>query len=89
MVLQYTHTLQYMSFCNDDRYKDHWAPAVKAFWVEVVEPFGCRVLHDLDLSHLLGDAMHLNQGAKIPDYGVQDHIVHICAPFFQGIESRS
>ena len=57
VVLQYAHTLQYMSFCNDARYKDHWAPAVKAFWVEVVEPFGSRALHDLDPSHLLGNAM--------------------------------
>ena len=29
-----------------------------------------------------------NRGAKIPDYGVWDHIVQVCAPFFQGIESR-
>ena len=34
-------------------------------------------LCDLDPSHLLGDAMHPNQGAKIPDYGVQDHIAHM------------
>ena len=88
-LLQYAHALQYVSFCNDTRYKDHWAPAVKAFWVEVVEPFGSRVLHDLDPSHLLGNAMCPNWRAKIPDYGVQDHIAYICAPFFQGIESRS
>ena len=88
-VLQYAHTLQYMSFCNDTRYKDHWAPAVKDFWVKVVEPFRSRALCNLDPSHLFGDAMHLNRGAKIPDYGVWDHIVHVCAPFFQGIESRS
>ena len=38
-VLQYAHTLQYVSYCNDMRYKDKWAPAVKhlgrsgwAFW---------------------------------------------------------
>ena len=36
-VLQYACTLQYVS-CNDERYKDHLAPAVKAFWNEVVEP---------------------------------------------------
>ena len=29
-VLQYAHTLQYVSYCNDERYKDHLAPAVKA-----------------------------------------------------------
>ena len=89
VVLQYAHTLQYVSFCNDARYKDHWAPAVKDFWVEVVEPFRSKVLCNLDPSHLLGDAMHLNQGTKIPDYGVWDHIAHVCAPFFEGIESRS
>ena len=50
--------------------------------------FGSRALCNLDPSHLLGDTMCLNWGAKIPDYGVQDHIVHVCAPFFKGIESR-
>ena len=39
----------------------------KDFWAEVVEPFGSGALCNLDLSHLLGDAMHPNQGAKIPD----------------------
>ena len=33
--------------------------------------------------------VHLNQGAKIPDYGVQEHIAFVCAPFFEGIESWS
>ena len=88
-VLQYAHTLQYVSFCNDERYKDCLAPVVKAFWSEVVELFGSRALHNLDLSHVLGKVMHLNQEAKIPDYGVWDHIAQICAPFFQGIESWS
>ena len=89
VVLQYAHALQYVSFCNDDRYKDHLAPVVKDFWAEVVEPFRSRALHNLDPSHLLGDTMHPNRGAKIPDYGVWDHIAHICAPFSQGVESRS
>ena len=89
VVLQYAHTLQYISFCNDTRYKDHLAPAVKDFWAEVVEPFRSRALCNLDPSHLLGDAMCLNRWAKIPDYGVQDHIVHVCTPFFQGVESWS
>ena len=88
MVLQYACALQYISFCNDARYKDHLAPVVKDFWAEVAEPFGSRALHNLDPSHLLGDAMHPNRGAKIPDYGVWDHIVHVCAPFFEGIESQ-
>ena len=88
-VLQYARTLQYVSFCNDARYKDHWAPAVKDFGGEVVEPFGSRALCNLDPSHLLGDAMCLNKGARIPDYGVHNHIAHVCAPFFEGIESRS
>ena len=78
-----------MSFCNDKRYKDCLAPAVKAFWSEVAEPFGSRALHNLDLSHVLGKAMCPNWGAKIPDYGVWDHIAQICAPFFQGIESHA
>ena len=82
MVLQYACTLQYISFCNDARYEDHLAPAVKDFWAEVAEPFGIRALCNLDPSHLLGDAMHPNQGAKIPNYGVWDHIAHVCAPFF-------
>ena len=89
VVLQYACALQYVSFCNDARYEDHLAPVVKDFWAEVVEPFGSRALHDLDPSHLLGNAMCLNQGAKIPNYGVWDHIAHVCAPFFQGIEGRS
>ena len=80
MVLQYTHTLQYVSFCNDERYKDRLAPVVKAFWSEVAEPFGSRALRNLDLLHILGKAMCPNQGAKIPDYGVWDHIAQICTP---------
>ena len=88
-VLQYAHALQYVSFCNDARYKDHLAPAVKDFWAEVAEPFWSRALHNLDPSHLLGDTMHPNRGAMIPDYGVWDHIAHVCAPFFQGVESQS
>ena len=54
--------------------KDHWAPAVKDFGGEVVEPFGSRALCNLDPSHLLGDAMCPNKGARIPDYGVHNHI---------------
>ena len=88
-VLQYARTLQYVSYCNDERYKDRLAPAVKAFWSEVAEPFGSRALHNLDLLHILGKAMRPNWGAKIPDYGVWDHIAQICAPFFLGIESHS
>ena len=88
-VLQYAHTLQYISFCNDERYKNCLAPAVKAFWTKVVEPFRSRALCNLDLSHILGNAMHLNRGARIPDYGVWDHIAQVYAPFFQGIESQS
>ena len=37
VVLQYAHALQYVLYCNDERYKDHVAPAVKAFWDEVAE----------------------------------------------------
>ena len=88
-VLQYACMLQYVSYCNDERYKDHLAPVVKAFWNEVAEPFGSRALHNLDLSHVLGKVMHPNWGAKIPDYGVWDHIAQICTLFFQGIESHS
>ena len=89
VVLQYACALQYVSFCNDERYKDHLAPVVKAFWSEVAEPFGSRALHNLDLSHILGKAMCPNRGAKIPDYGVWDHIAQVYTPFFQGIESWS
>ena len=32
--------------------------------------------------------MCLNCGAKIPDYGVQEHIAFVCGPFFEGIESH-
>ena len=78
-VLQYAHALQYVSYCNDARYRDRWAPVVKDFWVEVVKPFGSRALHNLDPSHLLGDMMCLNWGAKILDYGVCDHITHVCS----------
>ena len=66
---------------------------VRAFWSKVVEPFSSRALCNLDFSHVLGSAMRLNRGrqadAKIPDYGVWDHIAQVCAPFFQGIESQS
>ena len=41
----------------------------------------------MDPAQLLGDYMPPNHGAKIPDYGVCEHIAFICAPFFQGIES--
>ena len=89
-VLQYAHTLQYISYCNDVRYKDRWAPVVKHFWAEVVKPFGSQTLCNLDPSHLLGTVMCPNWGgAKIPDYGVCEHIAFICAPFFEGIESQS
>ena len=56
--------LQYVSFCNDERYKDHLAPVVKAFWSEVVVPFGSRALCNLDLSHVLDSAMHPKQGGQ-------------------------
>ena len=69
--------------------RDHIAPVVKAFWDEVAQPFGSRALHNLDLSHIVGKVMCPNRAAKISDYGVQDHVVLICAPFFRGIESRS
>ena len=88
-VLQYAHTLQYVSYCNDAMYRDRWVPAVKDFWAEVVKPFRSRALHNLDPSHLLGNVMCPNWGAKILDYGVHNHITHVCAPFFEGIESRS
>ena len=88
-VLQYAHAMQYISYCNDVRYKDRWAPAVKHFWAEVVKPLRRWALHNLDPCHLLSTVMHLNWGPKIPDYGVHEHITFICAPFFQGIESWS
>ena len=89
VVLQYARMLQYVSYCNDERYRDHIALVVKAFWDEVAQPFSSRALHNLDLSHIVGKAMHLNHAAKIPDYGVWDHVALICTPFFKGIESRS
>ena len=88
VVMQYAWALQYVSFCNK-RYKDKLAPAVWHFWEEVVKPFRSRALCNLDPFHLLGYSMHLNHGAKILDYGVQEHIDFICAPFFEGIESHS
>ena len=89
VVLQYAHALQYVSYCNDERYRDHIAPAVKAFWDEVAQPFGSRALCNLDLLHVVGKAMCPNRAAKVPDYGVWDHVTLICAPFFKGIESCS
>ena len=59
-VIQYAHTLQYTSYCNDEKYKSRLAPVVTHFWVEVIEPFGSWALHNLDHSHLLGDIMHPN-----------------------------
>ena len=88
-VLQYARALQYVSYCNDERYKNHVAPAVKAFWDEVTEPFGSRALQNLDLSHVVGRAMHPNHAAKIPDYGVRDHITLVCGPCFGSVESHS
>ena len=61
---------------------------VKAFWDEVAEPFGSRALRNLDLSHVVGRAMHPNHTAKIPDYGVWDHIALVCGAFFASVESR-
>ena len=63
-VLQYAQTLQYVSYCNDARHRDRWAPMVKDFWAEVVKPFGSRALHNLDPSHLLGNAIYLIRGVK-------------------------
>ena len=88
VVLQYAHVLQYVSYCNNERYKDQVAPAVKAFWDEVAKPFGSRALWNLDLSHVVSRAMHPNRTAKIPDYGVRDHIALVCGPFFALVESR-
>ena len=88
-VLQYAHALQYVSYCNDERNKDHLAPAVKAFWDEVAQPFGSRALRNLDLSHVVGKSMHPNHAAKIPDYGVRDHIALVCGPFFGTVEGHS
>ena len=88
-VLQDARALQYVSYCNDERYKDHLAPAVKAFWDEVTQPFGSRALRNLDLSHVVGKSMHPNRTAKIPDYGVRDHIALVCGPFFGTVEGRS
>ena len=88
-VLQYACALQYVSYCNDERYKDHLAPAVKAFWDEVTQPFSSRALWNLDLSHIVGKAMHPNCVAKIPDYGVWDHIALVCGPFFRMVEGHS
>ena len=88
-VVQYAHALQYVSYCNDVRSKNKWAPTVKHIWVEVVKPFGSLALCNLDLSHFLGDVMHPNWGAKIPDYGVMEHIAFVCSAFFKGIESCS
>ena len=59
-VVQYTHALQYVSYCNDERYESRLAPVVKHFWAEVIKPFGNWALHNLDPSHLLGDVMCLN-----------------------------
>ena len=87
-VVQYTRVLQYTSFCNDKRYKDRLAPAVYHFWDKVVKPFGSRALSNLHHSHLLGDCMCPNHGAKILDYGVWEHIAFVCMPFFEGIESH-
>ena len=88
-VFQYGCALQYVLYCNDERYKDQVAPAVKAFWNEVAKPFGSRALRNLDLSHIVGRAMIPNHTAKIPDYGVRDHIALVCGPFFALVESRS
>ena len=87
-VVQYAQALQYTSFCNNAKYRDRLAPTVCNFWKEVVKPFGSRALYNMDPAHLLGDYMCLNCGAKIPDYGVCEHIAFICAPFFEGIESQ-
>ena len=87
-VVQYAWALQYTSFCNDERYKDRLAPTVHHFWDEVVNPFRSRALHNLDHSHLLGNCMCPNCGAKIPDYGVWEHIAFVCTPFCEGIESH-
>ena len=54
------HALQYMSYCNDERYENRLAPAMKHFWAEVIKPFGSWALCNLDHTHLYGDAMHMN-----------------------------
>ena len=80
-VLQYTHTLQYVSYCNDKRYKDCLAPAVKAFWNEVAEPLGSRALCNLDLLHIVGKAMRPNQDSRL--WSVGPHCTDLC-PLFPG-----
>ena len=78
-VLQYARALQYVSYCNNERYRDHIAPVVKALWDEVAQPFGSRALHNLDLLHVVGKVMCPNRAAKIPDYGgVGPHCTDLC-----------
>ena len=54
----------------------------------------CKVIQQCPLSSpntaLIGaDSSWALRCAKIPDYGVQEHIAFACAPFFEGIESWS
>ena len=79
VVLQYAHTLQYVSFCNDEQYKECLPPVVRAFWTEVVEPFRSRTLHNLDLSHILGNTMRPNRGGQDSRlWGVGPYCASLC-----------
>ena len=70
--------LQYVSYCNDERYKDCLALVVKAFWNEVAEPFGSRALCNLDLSHVVGKVMCPNRGGQDSRlWGAEPHCTYL------------
>ena len=82
-VLQYAHALQYVSYCNDERYRDHIAPAVKAFWDEVAQPFGSRALLQLGPLTCCGQSDVPESCSQNPRlWGAGPHCADLC-PFLQ------
>ena len=87
-VLQYACALQYVSYSNNERYKDHLAPVVKAFWDEVAHPLVVELSTTWTSHTLWAKQCTRTVWPKFQIMGVQNNVVLICAPFFKGIESH-
>ena len=69
--MQYMKALQYTCFRSKEKYHDKVAPAMVAFWEEVILPFWDNYLHNFDKSEFVGD----NMCSRGPGSNLQDRIL--------------
>ena len=89
-VLQYAHALQYVSYCNDERYKDHLALAVKAFWDEghpTVQQQGSPKLRPVTHCGQINASTSCGKKSRTMECGTTSH--WFVGPFFRMVEGRS